>query len=455
MEHTLLTNLSPLDGRYADKLNDLRPFFSEFGLIHYRVLVEIRWLQTLSKDHKISEIHKFSGNENDYLNAIVDDFSLEEALKVKAIEAITHHDVKAVEYYIKDKLKDHPTLKKCKEMVHFVCTSEDINNLAYGVILQRSKHNIFLPVLTSLTELLNQFAEQYAYTSMLARTHGQAATPTTLGKEFANFCSRLDTQARHFASMPILGKFNGAVGNFNAHVVAYPHVNWRKLSKNFVESLGLAWNEYTTQIEPHDQLAALLHALARINTILIDLSRDMWAYISLGYFQQKTVAGEIGSSTMPHKINPIDFENAEGNLGLANALIHHLCEKLPISRWQRDLSDSTVLRNLGVVFGHSLIAYDSLTKGLNRLTVNEKILNADLNNNWQVLAEAIQTVMRKHGLPDSYEDLLAMTRGKEIEAETLREFIYSLNLPEDAKAQLLALTPQSYIGLAAELAKDI
>lgn len=455
MEHTPLTNLSPLDGRYADKLNELRPFFSEFGLIHYRVLVEIRWLQTLSKEHKIGEIHKFSGTENDYLNALIDDFDTEEALKVKAIEATTNHDVKAVEYYIKGKLKDHPTLNKCKEMVHFVCTSEDINNLAYGVILQRAKHHVVLPLLTELNDQLRYHAEQYASTPMLARTHGQAATPTTLGKEFANFCSRLETQARHFANNPILGKFNGAVGNFNAHVVAYPHVNWRKLSKHFVESLGLAWNEYTTQIEPHDQLAALLHALARINTILIDLARDLWGYISLGYFQQKSVPGEIGSSTMPHKINPIDFENAEGNLGLANALIHHLCEKLPISRWQRDLSDSTVLRNLGTVFGYSMMAYQSIMKGLSRLTVNSTAINADLDKNWSILAEAIQTVMRKHGLAGSYEELLEITRGKEIDAETLREFIYSLNLPDDAKTQLLALKPESYIGLAAELAKDI
>ncbi|MBX9696624.1 MAG: adenylosuccinate lyase [Alphaproteobacteria bacterium] len=290
---------------------------------------------------------------------------------------------------------------------------------------------------------------------MLARTHGQPATPTTLGKEFANFSSRIDGQARHFANTPVSGKFNGAVGNFNAHVIAYPEINWRKLSKNFVESLGLEWNEYTTQIEPHDQLAALLHALSRINTILIDLARDMWGYISLGYFLQKAVPGEIGSSTMPHKINPIDFENAEGNLGIANALIHHLCEKLPCSRWQRDLSDSTVLRNLGVVFGHSMIAYQSLMKGLKVLTVNTHALNSDLENNWPILAEAIQTVMRKYALPNSYEELLEITRGKEINQETLREFIYSLKLPDDAKKRLLALTPQSYIGLAAELAKDI
>ena len=378
METDTLTSISPLDGRYAEKLDEFRAIFSEYGLIYYRLQIEIRWLQTLSKERKIKELRKLSRQENQFLESIVEEFDLAEAQKIKEIEATTNHDVKAVEYYLKDKLQNHPTLADITEMVHFACTSEDINNLSHGIMLYHARHTVMLPIIESLNQILSEFAEQYADIPMLSRTHGQPASPTTVGKEFANVVARLDTQARTFAQTPITGKINGAVGNYNAHELAYPTVDWRKLSKSFVESLGLEWNEYTTQIEPHDQTAALLHSMARINSIFIDFARDVWGYISLGYFIQKTVEDEIGSSTMPHKINPIDFENAEGNLGIANSLIHHLAEKLPCSRWQRDLTDSTVLRNLGVVFGHSLLAYKSLIKGLNKLAVNTEVIQKDL-----------------------------------------------------------------------------
>lgn len=455
METDTLTNISPLDGRYAEKVDEFRPIFSEFGLIYYRLTIEIRWLQTLSKERKIKQLQKFTRVENQFLEALIDEFDTDEAEKVKAFEAKTNHDVKAVEYYLKEKFREHPTLSDVSEMIHFACTSEDINNIAHGIMLNHAKHTVMLPMIESLYQTLVKFAEEYADIPMLSRTHGQPASPTTVGKEFANFAARLDTQARTFAQTPITGKINGAVGNYNAHVLAYPDVGWRKLSKHFVESLGLDWNEYTTQIEPHDQIAALLHSMARVNTILIDLARDFWGYISLGYFNQKIKEDEVGSSTMPNKVNPIDFENAEGNLGIANCLIHHFAEKLPCSRWQRDLTDSTVLRNLGTIFSHSLLAYKSLMKGFDKLVINIDALNQDLYNNWEVLAEAIQTMMRKHGIEAPYEQLKALTRGKEIDQQTLRIFIDNLHLPEDVKTQLKALTPQTYIGLAKELAKDI
>jgi len=450
-----LTALSPLDGRYAAKADALRPIFSEYGLIRCRVRVEIEWLLALAVHPGIGELPPFSAATQETLKKIAQDFSVEDAARIKQIEATTNHDVKAVEYFIKERTGDRPELAQAKEFVHFACTSEDINNLSYALMLRDARDTVLLPMLDKLVAKLRELAHANAALPMLSRTHGQTASPTTLGKELANVVARLQRQRAQLVAIEIPGKINGAVGNFNAHAIAYPDVDWRALSKQFVESLGLQWNEYTTQIEPHDGIAELCDCGRRINTILIDLARDVWGYISLGYFRQQLKAGEVGSSTMPHKVNPIDFENAEGNFGVANALFGHFSEKLPISRWQRDLTDSTVLRALGTAFGHTLVAFDALSRGLNKLQVDEARIAADLDASWEVLAEAIQTVMRRHGLPEPYEQLKALTRGKGIARESLREFIGALQLPADAKQRLLELTPATYSGLAAGLARDI
>ncbi len=455
MQLDSLTALSPLDGRYAAKVEALRPVFSEYGLMKRRVQVEVEWLLTLADHPGIAELPPFDETARAKLRLIMDDFSVSDAAQIKEIEASTNHDVKAVEYFIKENLADDPALEPAREFVHFACTSEDINNLAYALMLRDARDAVLLPALDAVIADLRELAQAHAAVPMLSRTHGQAASPTTLGKEFANVVARLRRQREQLAKTEIPGKLNGAVGNFNAHVAAYPDVDWRALSKQFVESLGLQWNAYTTQIEPHDGIAELCDCARRINTILIDLARDVWGYISLGYFKQQLKAGEVGSSTMPHKVNPIDFENAEGNLGVANALLAHFSEKLPISRWQRDLTDSTVLRALGTAFGHTLIAFDSLQRGLGKLQVDEARIAADLDASWEVLAEAIQTVMRRHGLPEPYEQLKALTRGKGITRESLREFIGSLDLPAGAKQRLLELTPAAYSGLAMQLARDI
>ena len=450
-----LTALSPLDGRYAAKADALRPIFSEYGLIRCRVRVEVEWLLALAAHPGIGELSPFSASMQGALKKIAEDFSVEDAARIKQIEATTNHDVKAVEYFIKERIGDAAGLAQAKEFVHFACTSEDINNLSYALMLRDARDTALLPALDKIIAKLRELAHANAALPMLARTHGQTASPTTLGKELANVVARLQRQRGQLAATEIPGKINGAVGNFNAHLIAYPEVDWRALSRQFVESLGLQWNEYTTQIEPHDGIAELCDCARRINTILIDLARDVWGYISLGYFRQQLKAGEVGSSTMPHKVNPIDFENAEGNFGVANALFGHFSEKLPISRWQRDLTDSTVLRALGTAFGHTLVAFDALMRGLDKLQVHEGRLAADLDASWEVLAEAIQTVMRRYGLPEPYEQLKALTRGKGITRESLREFIGSLALPADAKQRLLELTPASYTGLGGELARDI
>ncbi len=455
MQLDSLTALSPLDGRYAAKVEALRPIFSEYGLMRRRVQVEIEWLLALAAHPGIAELPPFDEHARAKLRLIADDFSVTDAAQIKELEATTNHDVKAVEYFIKEDLGDDATLERAQEFVHFACTSEDINNLAYALMLRDARDSVLLPALDAAISKLRELAHAHAALPMLSRTHGQTASPTTLGKEFANVAARLQRQRAQLARIEIPGKLNGAVGNFNAHVAAYPDMDWRALSKRFVESLGLQWNEHTTQIEPHDGIAELCDCVRRINTILIDLARDAWGYISLGYFRQQLKAGEVGSSTMPHKVNPIDFENAEGNFGVANALFAHFSEKLPISRWQRDLTDSTVLRALSTAFGHTLIALDSLQRGLGKLQVDEARIAADLDASWEVLAEAIQTVMRRHGLPEPYEQLKALTRGKGITRESLREFIASLELPADAKQRLLELTPASYTGLAAQLAHDI
>ncbi|MBS0589639.1 MAG: adenylosuccinate lyase [Proteobacteria bacterium] len=455
MTHSTLTALSPLDGRYAAKVESLRPIFSEYGLMQRRVLVEVRWLQVLADEKSIGEVAAFSTAARAKLQAIADGFSVADGERVKAIERTTNHDVKAIEYFIKQRIGDDVELTKAKEFVHFACTSEDINNLAYALMLRDARDGVLLPALDGVIAKLRELSTANAALAMLSRTHGQTATPTTLGKELANVIARLDRQRRQIAGVEILGKINGAVGNYNAHVIAYPEVDWPALSQRFVESLGLAFNAYTTQIEPHDFIAELSDAMRRANVVLIDLCRDVWAYISLGYFKQALKAGEVGSSTMPHKVNPIDFENAEGNLGVANALLGHFAEKLPISRWQRDLTDSTVLRTLGTAFGHTQIALDSLLRGLGKLQVNDARLAADLDASWEVLAEAVQTVMRRHGLPEPYEQLKALTRGQGITRASMREFIASLALPEADKQRLLDLTPASYIGLAQSLASGI
>ncbi|MBS0226515.1 MAG: adenylosuccinate lyase [Proteobacteria bacterium] len=455
MTHSTLTALSPLDGRYAGKVDALRPIFSEYGLIKARVKVEVEWLLALAADDKIIELKPFSADAQSRLRKFADTLSVADAARVKQIEATTNHDVKAVEYLIKELLKDDAELAPALEFVHFACTSEDINNLSYALMLHEARATVLLPKLDDTIVKLKSMAHDLAALPMLSRTHGQTASPTTVGKEIANVVARLERQRSVLAALPMPGKINGAVGNYNAHVVSYPDIDWPAFSQRFVTSLGLDWQPYTTQIEPHDGIAELSDAMKRIDTILIDLSRDIWGYISQGYFKQKLKAGEVGSSTMPHKVNPIDFENAEGNFGIANALFEHFAAKLPISRWQRDLTDSTVLRALGTAFGHALIAFDALLRGLGKLETNPDRLAADLDANWEVLAEAVQTVMRRHGLPEPYEQLKALTRGQGITRESLRAFIAQLDLPADAKQRLMELTPASYIGVATELARKI
>jgi adenylosuccinate lyase len=455
MSSHALTALSPLDGRYAGKVEALRPIFSEFGLMHRRVRVEIEWLLALASNPKIVELPSFNADQIDTLEAITKNFSVDDGERIKAIEATTNHDVKAVEYFIKERIGADATLAQAKEFVHFACTSEDINNLSYALMLRDARAQVLLPMFDTIIGQLRELAHANASLPLLARTHGQTASPTTLGKEIANVVARLERQRRQLAAVEISGKINGAVGNYNAHAITYPDVDWQAFSQRFVEGLDLDYNAYTTQIEPHDGVAEYCDAVRRANIILIDLARDIWGYISLGYFKQSLKAGEVGSSTMPHKVNPIDFENAEGNFGLANALLGHFAEKLPISRWQRDLTDSTVLRALGTAFGHTLVALESLKKGLGKLTVNADRIAADLDANWEVLAEAVQTVMRRYGLPEPYEQLKALTRGRGITQDSMRTFITSLDLPADAKQRLLDLTPGSYIGLAAKLASDI
>ncbi|TAL91707.1 MAG: adenylosuccinate lyase [Rhodanobacter sp.] len=455
MSSHALTALSPLDGRYASKVASLRPIFSEFGLMHRRVQVEIEWLLALAAEPAITELPPFDAGQVATLKVIADNFSEVGGERIKAIEATTNHDVKAVEYFIKEKIGADASLAQAKEFVHFACTSEDINNLSYALMLRDARRHVLLPQLDAVVASLRDLAHANAARPLLSRTHGQTASPTTLGKELANVVARLARQRKQLAAVEVCGKINGAVGNYNAHVITYPEVDWPAFSRRFVESLGLDYNPYTTQIEPHDNVAEYCDAVRRINIILIDLARDIWGYISLGYFRQTLKAGEVGSSTMPHKVNPIDFENAEGNFGLANALLGHFAEKLPISRWQRDLTDSTVLRALGTAFGHTLVALESLKKGLGKLTVNAERISGDLDASWEVLAEAVQTVMRRYGLPQPYEQLKALTRGHGITRESMRTFIDGLDLPEDAKQRLLGLTPASYIGLAERLATGI
>jgi len=455
MQLSSLTAVSSVDGRYAGRTAGLREIFSEYGLIRYRVIVEIRWFQALAACQDIPQLSALSESADTYLENLLDNFGLEAAERIKTIEVTTNHDVKAVEYYLQACFADHEELHALTEFLHFACTSEDINNLSYALMLSDARQQVFLPAFADIDSTLVTMAKAYADLSMLSRTHGQTASPTTLGKEFGNVVARLRRQTGLFEQQPILGKINGAVGNFNAHITACPQVDWPGFAREFVESLGLEWNPWTTQIEPHDWMAESFHTLSRYNTILIDLCRDIWAYISIGYFSQKTVAGEIGSSTMPHKVNPIDFENAEGNLGVANALFGHLAEKLPVSRWQRDLTDSTVLRTIGTAAGHSVIAYASLLKGLGKLQVNETTLAADLDRSWEVLAEPIQTVMRLHGIENPYEQLKSLTRGKAITADVMAEFVQTLNIPDDAKQQLLDLTPAGYTGNAAEMARSV
>ena len=455
MELTALTAISPVDGRYGSKVSVFRSIFSEYGLIRNRVTVEIRWLQKLAAHPAITEVPAFSAEANAFLDKMVNEFSLADAERIKEIERTTNHDVKAVEYLIKEKIADVPELHAVTEFVHFACTSEDINNLSHGLMLREGLDHGLLPAMENLVEKLAELAREHAEQPMLSRTHGQTASPTTVGKELANVVYRLRRQLMQIREVEIMGKINGAVGNYNAHLSAYPDVDWAANAEEFIESLGLDWNPYTTQIEPHDYIAELYDAIARFNTILIDLDRDIWGYISLGYFKQKTVASEIGSSTMPHKVNPIDFENSEGNLGIANALFGHLSAKLPISRWQRDLTDSTVLRNLGVGFAHSLIAYEATLKGLGKLEINPARLNEDLNNAWEVLAEPIQTVMRRYNIEKPYEKLKDLTRGKAMTPEVIKNFVETLEIPEQAKAELRALTPDNYIGNAIDQAKDI
>ncbi len=443
--------VSPIDGRYQNKTQLLQPLFSEFGLIKNRVLVEVRWLQQLSLQDEISEVPLLSAESNEFLEQLISDFSEADALRIKAIERTTNHDVKAVEYFLKEKFAENSDLAAVAEFLHFACTSEDINNLAYALMMQKARETVLIPAWQNVIGKISELAAEHTTTPMLARTHGQPATPTTVGKEMANTAYRLRRQLNQLQQVEILGKINGAVGNFNAHIVAYPEVHWISLSEQFVTRLGLVWNPYTTQIEPHDYIAEYFDCVCRFNTILLDFNRDVWGYISKGHFKQRTVANEVGSSTMPHKVNPIDFENAEGNLGLGNAVMNHLSSKLPISRWQRDLTDSTVLRNLGVGLAYSVIAYDSTLKGLGKLAVNDESLASELDENWEVLAEPIQTVMRRYGIEKPYEKLKALTRGQKVSREILQDFIKTLEIPAQAKAQLLALTPAAYTGLASEL----
>lgn len=454
MDPSPLTALSPLDGRYHSKVASLRTIFSEFGLIRRRVQVEVAWLRALSENPQIPEVHALSAQAAGFLDELLETFSEQDAAEVKEIEATTNHDVKAVEYFLKSKVEGSQELSAMSEFIHFGCTSEDINNLSHALML-RDGHIVLSQQFQTVSDLLIDLAHQHADQPMLSRTHGQAATPTTLGKELANVVARLRRQHGRLNAIRPLGKMNGAVGNFNAHSIAYPDVDWVQLSHDFVESLGIEWNPYTTQIEPHDYMAEYFDAMARMNQILVDFARDIWAYISLGYFKQRVIEGEVGSSTMPHKVNPIDFENAEGNFGLANALLKHLAEKLPVSRWQRDLTDSTVLRNMGVATGYTLLALVSLERGIGKLEVSPEPIEADLDGAWEVLGEAVQTVMRRYGVPEPYEKLKALTRGQRLDPEGLKTFILSLDIPHDAQQQLLALTPRDYTGRAAALARDI
>ncbi|PKG37120.1 adenylosuccinate lyase [Psychromonas sp. Urea-02u-13] len=451
MELSGLTAVSPVDGRYGSKTAILRDIFSEFGLIKFRVQVEVRWLQKLAQTDGIAEVPAFSDAANAHLDAIVANFSEADAQRVKDIEATTNHDVKAVEYFLKEKVVDNTELNAVSEFIHFACTSEDINNLSHALMLGTAKTDVILPYCNRLVDAIKAKAIEYKAMPMMSRTHGQPASPTTLGKELANVVARLQRQVKQIEATEVLGKTNGAVGNYNAHLSAYPEVNWQNFAEEFVTSLGVTFNQFTTQIEPHDYIAELFDAIARFNTILLDFDRDMWGYICLGHFKQKTIAGEIGSSTMPHKVNPIDFENSEGNLGLANAIFDHLAAKLPVSRWQRDLTDSTVLRNLGVAIGYSVIAYESSLKGISKLEANEANMHKDLDSNWEVLAEPIQTVMRRYAIEKPYEKLKELTRGKRVDGPGMSEFIDTLELPEHVKNELKAMTPASYIGQAIEL----
>ena len=455
MDVNALLAISPLDGRYTKQVQGLNLVFSEYGLLQRRLLVEIRWLQTLAKHPDISEVPATSYEAEHFLEKLIVEFKEPQAQRVKDIEATTRHDVKAIEYYIKERFSEHAELAEVAEFVHFACTSEDINNLAHALMLRDGLIEVLEPIMQQLIEQLRAMAHDYAGIAMLSRTHGQSASPTTLGKEIANVVCRLERQLKQIMAVPLMGKMNGAVGNFNAHTVAYPELDWVQITDEFIQTLDLQSNPYTTQIEPHDYIAELFDGIARFNTILLDLCRDVWGYVSLGYFAQKTVAGEVGSSTMPHKVNPIDFENAEGNIGLANAIFGHMSAKLQVSRWQRDLSDSTVLRNMGVGFGYTMIALRSIERGLGKLQVNEGRISAELSVAWEVLAEPIQTIMRRYGIPEPYEKLKALTRGKQIEKADIQMFIETLEVPEAVKAQLRELTPMDYTGYAEDLALRI
>ncbi|WP_075181024.1 adenylosuccinate lyase [Pantoea sp. 1.19] len=455
MELSSLTAVSPVDGRYGDKVSPLRAIFSEYGLLKFRVEVEVRWLQQLADCAEIAEVPAFDADANAFLDAIVRDFDEEDAARIKTIERTTNHDVKAVEYFLKEKVAAVPALHAVSEFIHFACTSEDINNLSHALMLETARREVILPYWRQLIDAVQALATEYRDIPLLSRTHGQPATPSTLGKEMANVAYRLSRQLRQLERIEVMGKINGAVGNYNAHLAAYPEVDWHRLSERFVTSLGITWNPYTTQIEPHDYIAELFDCMARFNTILIDFDRDIWGYIALNHFKQKTVAGEIGSSTMPHKVNPIDFENSEGNLGLANAVMQHLASKLPVSRWQRDLTDSTVLRNLGVGVGYALIAYQATLKGIAKLEVNRDRLLAELDQNWEVLAEPIQTVMRRYGIEKPYEKLKELTRGKRVDAAGMTAFIDGLALPEAEKTRLKQMTPANYLGRAVQMVDDL
>ena len=457
MTLSTLTAINPIDGRYGDKTAELRPYFSEFGLIYYRVYVEIRWFQFLASQRKIKELPALGDEENNFLEKLIVDFDETEAAIVKSNEATTNHDVKAVEYYLKSKFvaSGISSLEKNIEFIHFACTSEDINNLSHALMLKDGRDGVLQPLMDELNQKLAEFARDYANLPMLSRTHGQTATPTTLGKEFANVVARLRRQVKQLGAVQIMGKINGAVGNLNAHQVTYPDLDWLAMSEQFVSSLGIIWNPYTTQIEPHDYMAEMFQAMSRFNTILIDFNRDIWSYISIGYFKQRKVEGETGSSTMPHKVNPIDFENSEGNLGIANAIFGHLSEKLPISRWQRDLTDSTVLRNMGTGLAYSLLSYKSTLKGLGKLEINPSALEEDLNRSWEILAEPIQTIMRRHGVEEPYEKLKELTRGQSLKQESIEQMLETLDIPESARALIRELTPMNYTGLASELVEKL
>ena len=457
MTLSTLTAINPIDGRYGEKTAELRPYFSEFGLIYYRVYVEIRWFQFLASQQKIKELPALGDEENNFLEKLIVDFDETEAAIVKSNEATTNHDVKAVEYYLKSKFvaSGISSLEKNIEFIHFACTSEDINNLSHALMLKDGRDSVLRPLMDELNQKLAEFARDYANLPMLSRTHGQTATPTTLGKEFANVVARLRRQVKQLGAVQIMGKINGAVGNLNAHQVTYPDLDWLAMSEQFVSSLGIIWNPYTTQIEPHDYMAEMFQAMSRFNTILIDFNRDIWSYISIGYFKQRKIEGETGSSTMPHKVNPIDFENSEGNLGIANAIFGHLSEKLPISRWQRDLTDSTVLRNMGTGLAYSLLSYKSTLKGLGKLEINPTALEEDLNRSWEILAEPIQTIMRRHGVEEPYEKLKELTRGQSLKQESIEQMLETLDIPESARTLIRELTPMNYTGLASELVEKL